>query len=135
MEIYVKRRTWYLGWLSALKLKFNGVKIGTIQGKTTHTFSISESTGTLSYHALFDRSRKISIKDGDTVLIKETILSKMINILFLTTILSFLMFNFYSFITGVYVETPFIRYTLITLGISLTVVFVISLFSQTLSLL
>lgn len=61
-------------------------------------------------------------------MIKETILSKMINILFLTTILSFLMFNFYSFITGVYVETPFIRYTLITLGISLTVIFVISLF-------
>ncbi|MCK1976146.1 hypothetical protein LNK15_03660 [Jeotgalicoccus huakuii] len=48
----------------------------------------------------------------------------------MTTILGFLVFNFYSFATGVYLDHPFIRYTLITLSISLTVIFVISLFFQ-----
>lgn len=130
MEIYVKRRTLYLGWLGSLELKFNGERIRSIQGKTTHNYSIPESKDILSYLSLFDRSRKINIKDGDTIVIKETILSKMINILFLTTILGFLVFNFYSFATGVYLDHPFIRYTLITLSISLTVIFVISLFFQ-----
>lgn len=130
MEVYVKRRTLYLGWLGSLELKFNGERIMSIQGKTTHNYSIPESNDILSYLSLFDRSRKINIKDGDTIVIKETILSKMINILFLTTILGFLVFNFYSFATGVYLDHPFIRYTLITLSISLTVIFVISLFFQ-----
>lgn len=58
MEIYVKRRAWYLGWLGSLELKFNGVRIGSIQGKSSHTYSIPEETGILSYHSLFDRTRK-----------------------------------------------------------------------------
>ena len=42
MEIYVKRKTLYLGWLNSLKLKFNDERLGLIQGKNTHRFSIPE---------------------------------------------------------------------------------------------
>lgn len=128
MEIYVKRRTWYLGWLGSLELKFNGERIGAIQGRSTHTYSIPKSTGILSYHGLFDRSRKISIKEGETIVIYETPLSKLMNMVCLILMLSFLLFNLYTLETGVYMEAPFIRYTLITLVISFFIIFIISLF-------
>lgn len=126
MEIHAKRRTRYLGWGGPVEMKLNGEHLGEVQGKMTHTFSIPESYGTLSYHQSFDRSHKINVKDGDTVIIKETILNKLVNIVFITTMLSFILYGLNVLITGTYLETPIVRYGLIFLALSLIVISVVS---------
>src|SRR5699024_3973186 len=85
-------------------------------------------SGTLSYHQFLDRSHKINVRNGDNIVIEETMLSKIVNIIFLTTMLFFILFNLYSLKTGVYFDSLFVRSILITLAISLTVLFIVSPF-------
>ncbi|MFC3418732.1 hypothetical protein ACFOLA_04480 [Salinicoccus hispanicus] len=96
MEITVKRRTWFLGILMPLKLAFNGEKITNIHAFQDKTIQIPEEAGRLKYSQPFDLSDQIYVKDGDTVIIKETSLNKIANIVFLATMAFFLFSNNYT---------------------------------------
>ncbi|GAB3058812.1 hypothetical protein ACFOU0_04455 [Salinicoccus sesuvii] len=92
MEITVKRRTWWLGILMPLKLEFNGEVVAKIHAFENKTIQIPQEAGRLKYSQPLDHSHQIYIKDGDTVIIKETLLNKIGNIIFLAMI-AFLLFS------------------------------------------
>ena len=70
MEIIVKRRTWFLGWLMPISIEFNSETIGSVGGYQTKTMEIPEEKGTLTYDQPLDRTDRIEVKDGDVVLVK-----------------------------------------------------------------
>lgn len=128
MEITVKRRTWFLGWLIPLSIKFNRKTIGSVGGFHTRTIEIPEEAGILTYEQPLDRTDRLQVKNGDVVLVKETVLSKILNILVVTTFL-------YSIGTNTYISSRDYYYesnTLNTIGIILLILllasFIISLF-------
>ena len=121
MEIIVKRRTWFLGWLMPISIKFNGKTIGSVGGYQTKNMEIPEETGTLTYDQPLDRTDRIEVKDGDVVLVKETILNKIFNIVFVVSMLFFIVSNSLNIYTGSYpYPSDFIRVS----GIGVTIIFV-----------
>ena len=128
MEITVKRRTWLLGWLMPIDIKFNRKTIGSVGGNQTKSLEISEETGTLTYDVPLIRTDKIQVEADDVILIKETVLGKILNIIFFTTILFFILNSVNTYITGYPYESNIFR----ILGIGLIIVLiggaVISLF-------
>lgn len=122
MEIIVKRRTWFLGWLMPISIKFNGKTIGSVGGYQTKTMEIPEDSGTLTYEQPLDRTDRIEVKDGDVVLVKETILNKIFNIVFITSMLFFIVSNSLNIYTESYpYPSDFLRIS----GIAVTIIFVV----------
>lgn len=93
MEITVKRRTWLLRILMPLKLEFNGEEVAKINAFQSKTIQIPQEAGRLKYSQPLDRSHQIYVKDGDTVIIKETLLNKVANIIFLI-MMTFFLFSY-----------------------------------------
>ena len=124
MEIIVKRRTWFLGWLMPISIKFNGKTIGSVGGYQTKTMEIPEDSGTLTYEQPLDRTDRIEVKDGDVVLVKETILNKIFNIVFITSMLFFIVSNRLNIYTESY---PYPSDFLKVSGIAVTIIFVVCL--------
>lgn len=122
MEIIVKRRTWFLGWLMPISIKFNGKTIGSVGGYQTKTMEIPEDSGTLTYEQPLDRTDRIEVKDGDVVLVKETILNKIFNIVFITSMLFFIVSNRLNIYTESY---PYPSDFLKVSGIAVTIIFVV----------
>ena len=122
MEIIVKRRTWFLGWLMPISIKFNGKTIESVGGYQTKTMEIPEDSGTLTYEQPLDRTDRIEVKDGDVVLVKETILNKIFNIVFITSMLFFIVSNSLNIYTESY---PYPSDFLKVSGIAVTIIFVV----------
>ncbi|CAM4339663.1 hypothetical protein [Jeotgalicoccus halotolerans] len=122
MEIIVKRRTWFLGWLMPISIKFNGKTIGSVGGYQTKTMEIPEDSGTLTYEQPLDRTDRIEVKDGDVVLVKETIINKIFNIVFVVSMLFFIVSNSLNIYTESYpYPSDFLRIS----GIAVTIIFVV----------
>lgn len=122
MEIIVKRRTWFLGWLMPISIKFNGKTIGSVGGHQTKTMEIPEEMGTLTYDQPLDPTDLIEVKDGDVVLVKETIINKIFNIVFITSMFYFIFINSLIIYTGSYPYTSdFLRIS----GIAVTIIFIV----------
>lgn len=128
MEITVKRRTWFLAWLMPISIKFNNETIGSVGGFHTRTMKIPEESGTLTYEQPLDKADRIEVKDGDVVFIKETVLSKLLNIFFITTMLSAISYNGTTLATGYPDESMMLETIGTVLLIILVAVFIISLF-------
>src|SRR5699024_10400227 len=122
MEIIVKRRTWFLGWLMPISIEFNSETIGSVGGYQTKTMEIPEDSGTLTYEQPLDRTDRIEVKDGDVVLVKETILNKIFNIVFITSMLFFIVSNRLNIYTESY---PYPSDFLKVSGIAVTIIFVV----------
>lgn len=104
MKITVKRATWFLG------------------GFHTRTMEIPGESGTLTYDQPLDRTDGIEVKDGDLILVKETVLSKIVNIVFITSMLFFIFSNSLNIYTESYPYPPdFLRVS----GIGVTIIFVV----------
>ena len=122
MEIIVKRRTWFLGWLMPINIEFNGKTIGSVGGYQTKTMEIPEEKGALTYEQPLDRTDRIEVKDGDVVLVKETIINKIFNIVFITSMLFFIVSNSLNIYTESYpYPSDFYRVS----GIGVTIIFVV----------
>lgn len=105
-----------------ISIKFNGKTIGSVGGYQTKTMEIPEETGTLTYDQPLDRTDRIEVKDGDVVLVKETILNKILNIIFITSMLYFIFINSLTIYTGSYPHTSdFLRIS----GIAVTIIFIV----------
>lgn len=100
MEITVKRRTWPLGIFVSVSLEFNNDRVASLTGTQKKVIPISESEGQLKYIQPFDRSDQIHVKDGDVITLKETLLSKIVNILFIMTFIFMITFNLNELYTG-----------------------------------
>lgn len=82
MEITVKRRTWFIGFLMPIHLKFNGKEVASLIEIQDEVVSIPREEGYLKYSHFLDRSAGVNVKDGDVVIIKDTNLNKIMNIIF-----------------------------------------------------
>lgn len=122
MEIIVKRRTWFLGWLLPISIKFNSEIIGSVGGFHTRTMDIPEESGTLTYYQPLDRTDRIEVKDGDLVLVKETVISQILNIVFVVSLLFFIVSNRLNIYTESY---PYPSDFLKVSGIAVTIIFVV----------
>src|SRR5699024_2582126 len=87
MEITVKRRTWFLGWLLPISIKCHSKIVGSVGGFHTRTMDIPEESGMLTYYQPLDRTDRIEVKDGDLVLVKDTVISQILNIVFVVSLL------------------------------------------------
>ena len=104
MEITVKRRTWLLGILMSVSLKFNGETVASLSGFQEKTISIHEPEGQLEYVQPMDRSHQVRVKDGDIITLEETPLNKTLNILFFATLLYNIFANSYVLYTGTFFD-------------------------------
>ena len=120
MEITVKRRTWFLGWLIPLSIKFNRKTIGSVGGFHTKTMEIPEESGTLTYNQPLDKTDRIGVKDGDVVLIKETMLSKIVNIFVLIATIFTISYNVNTLRTGYFYQSEMLG----TIGMFYLIIFV-----------
>lgn len=128
MEITVKRRTWFLGCLMPIDINFNRKTIGSVGGFHTRTMEIPEESGTLTYNQPLDRTDRIEVKAGDVVLVKETALSKILNIFVLITMLSAISYNINTLVTGYPYESQVLGTVGTIMLIMFVTVFIISLF-------
>jgi hypothetical protein len=127
MEITIKRRTWFLGGGMPISIKFNCKTIGSVGGYQTKILEIPEAEGELTYNQPLDRTDRIEVEDGDVVLIKETKLSKIFNIGFITSMLFFIFSNSLNLYTESY-PSDFLRISGIVVTIIFVAIIVISFF-------
>lgn len=128
MEITVKRRTWFLGIFMPVSLEFNGKKVATLTGTQKKGIPISATEGRLKYIQPFDRSDQINVKDGDVIILKETVLNKIVNIFFILTFILMITININVLFTGFYFESKGLGILAIILFIAFIVLAIISLF-------
>lgn len=81
LKITVKRRTWFLGMATPVKIQFNGRLIGTVDSFKEKEMDILAKKGQLVCTSPMDRESKINVQAGDRVLIKDTLFSRTANIL------------------------------------------------------
>lgn len=118
MKITVKRRTWFLGWLMPISIKFNGETIGSVGGYHTKEFDIPRESGILTYEQPLDKTDRVRVEEGDTIYVRETVLSKVGNVLFLSLFIFIISFNINTLITGEFFESQ-------TIGIITMIVFIL----------
>lgn len=80
-KITVKRRTWFLGMGTPVKIQFNGRLIGTVKSFKEKQMDIPAEKGQLICTSPLERESKLNVKSGDEVLIKDTLFNKTANIL------------------------------------------------------
>ncbi|WP_026859862.1 hypothetical protein [Jeotgalicoccus psychrophilus] len=100
MEITVKRRTWLLGIFMPVSLEFNGKTVASLYVYQEKTVPITAETGRLKYTQPLDRSHQIQVKDGDTVTLKETKLGLISNIIFMITVIYYIVMGQEIFESG-----------------------------------
>ena len=81
MKITVKRRTWFIGSFTPVKIQFNGRLIGTVNSFKETEMNILAKKGQLMCTSPMDRESKLNVQAGDRILIKDTLFSRTANIL------------------------------------------------------
>lgn len=81
LKITVKRRTWYIGSSTPVKIQFNGRLIGTVDSFEETEMNILAKKGQLVCTSPMERESKLSVQAGDRVLIKDTLFNRIANIL------------------------------------------------------
>lgn len=81
LKITVKRRTWFIGSFTPVKIQFNGRLIGTVNLFKETEMNILAKKGQLMCTSPMDRESKLNVQAGDRILIKDTLFSRTANIL------------------------------------------------------
>lgn len=81
LKITVKRRTWFIGSFTPVKIQFNGRLIGTVNSFKETEMNILAKKGQLMCTSPMDRESKLNVQAGDRILIKDTLFSRTANIL------------------------------------------------------
>lgn len=81
LKITVKRRTWLLGMATPVKIQFNGRLLGTVQSFKEKEMNILAKKGQLICTSPMDKESKLNVQTGDHVLIKDTLFSRIANLL------------------------------------------------------
>lgn len=81
LKITVKRRTWFIGNFTPVKIQFNGRLIGTVNSFKETEMNILAKKGQLMCTSPMDRESKLNVQAGDRILIKDTLFSRTANIL------------------------------------------------------
>ena len=81
LKISVKRRTWFLGSFTPVKIQFNGRLIGTVDSFEETEMNILAKKGQLMCTSPMERESKLIVQAGDRVLIRDTLFSRTANIL------------------------------------------------------
>ena len=81
LKITVKRRTWLLGMATPVKIQFNGRLIGTVQSFKEKEMNILAKKGQLICTSPMDKESKLNVQTGDHVLIRDTLFSRIANLL------------------------------------------------------
>lgn len=83
MKITVKRKTWFLGFLASLTLYFGKKYLGKISNFEEKVIEIPEEKGVLKYKIFLGKGNQVNIENGDYIIIKDTLINKFTNIIFL----------------------------------------------------
>lgn len=81
LKITVKRRTWFLGMGTPVKIQFNGRLIGTVKSFREKEMNILAKNGQLICTSPMDRESRLNVQAGDRVLIRDTLFNRVANIL------------------------------------------------------
>ena len=81
LKITIKRRTWFIGSFTPVKIQFNGRLIGTVNSFKETEMNILAKKGQLMCTSPMDRESKLNVQAGDRILIKDTLFSRTANIL------------------------------------------------------
>lgn len=83
MIITVKRKTWYLGFLASLTLYFCNKYLGKISNFEEKVMEIPTEKGVLKYKSFLEKGNQVNVENGDYIIIKDTLINKFTNIIFL----------------------------------------------------
>lgn len=81
LKITVKRRTWFLGMGTPVKIQFNNRLIGTVDSFQEEEMEILAEKGQLICTSPMDRDSRLNVQAGDRVMIRDTLFNRVANIL------------------------------------------------------
>lgn len=83
MKITVKRKTWFLGRMIPVTLYFHNMEIGKVSASEEKEMKIPAKEGILKYKRFLEKGNQISVENGDYIILKDTLMNKIVNIIFL----------------------------------------------------
>ncbi len=83
MKITVKRKTWFLGRMMPITLYFHNKDIGKVSASEEKEMKIPVENGILKYKIFLEKGNQINVENGDYIILKDTLMNKIANFIFL----------------------------------------------------